>query len=57
MGEGAHPFGVISGAPHGSSAILPISWSYIKLMGPQGLAHATKVSCKELTVVKCNKIK
>lgn len=44
VGEGAHPFGVISGAPYGSSAILPISWAYIKLMGPKGLAHATKVS-------------
>ncbi|KAJ7383840.1 hypothetical protein OS493_025716 [Desmophyllum pertusum] len=42
VGEGAHPFGVISGAPYGSSAILPISWAYIKLMGPKGLAHATK---------------
>lgn len=44
VGEGAHPFGVISGAPYGSSAILPISWAYIKLMGPKGLAHATKVA-------------
>ena len=42
-GERTHPFGVISAAPYGSSAILPISWSYIKLMGPKGLAHATKV--------------
>lgn len=44
VGDGAHPFGVISGAPYGSSAILPISWSYIKLMGPKGLAHATKIA-------------
>ncbi|XP_015768375.1 PREDICTED: glycine dehydrogenase (decarboxylating), mitochondrial-like [Acropora digitifera] len=42
--EGAHPFGVVSAAPFGSSAILPISWSYIKLMGPNGLAHATKIA-------------
>lgn len=43
-GERTHPFGVISAAPYGSSAILPISWSYIKLMGPKGLAHATKIA-------------
>lgn len=42
--EGACPFGVISGAPFGSSAILPISWSYIRLMGPKGLAHASKIA-------------
>ena len=46
VGKSSHPFGVISGAPYGSSAILPISWSYIKLMGPKGLAHATKVGLK-----------
>ena len=46
VGKSSHPFGVISGAPYGSSAILPISWSYIKLMGPKGLAHATKVGSK-----------
>ncbi|KAM7446728.1 hypothetical protein ABFA07_004971 [Porites harrisoni] len=44
VGKSSHPFGVISGAPYGSSAILPISWSYIKLMGPKGLAHATKIA-------------
>ena len=48
VGESSHPFGVISGAPYGSSAILPISWSYIKLMGAKGLAHATKVGLKLL---------
>ena len=26
-------FGTVSAAPYGSSAILPISWAYIKMMG------------------------
>ncbi|XP_065354275.1 glycine dehydrogenase (decarboxylating), mitochondrial [Calliphora vicina] len=37
-------FGVVSAAPFGSSAILPISWSYIKLMGSRGLKRATQVA-------------
>jgi glycine dehydrogenase len=36
--------GTISAAPWGSSAILPISWAYIALMGYDGLAEATKVA-------------
>ncbi|HEX6685232.1 MAG TPA: aminomethyl-transferring glycine dehydrogenase, partial [Candidatus Limnocylindrales bacterium] len=31
----------ISAAPHGSAGILPISWSYVRMMGPDGLAAAT----------------
>jgi len=38
------PCGVISAAPWGSPSILPISWSYIAMMGPDGLALATKVA-------------
>jgi glycine dehydrogenase len=34
----------ISAAPWGSPSILPISYIYIKLMGAQGLTHATKVA-------------
>ncbi|KAH8359419.1 hypothetical protein KR093_006537 [Drosophila rubida] len=37
-------FGVVSSAPFGSSAILPISWSYIRLMGSRGLKRATQVA-------------
>lgn len=44
MGEDAKSFGVVSAAPYGSSAILPISWAYIKMMGPQGLRKATQVA-------------
>lgn len=31
-------------APWGSALILPISWSYIKMMGPDGLKKATQVA-------------
>ncbi|KAF2725078.1 mitochondrial glycine dehydrogenase [Polychaeton citri CBS 116435] len=39
--EGIAP---VSGAPWGSASILPISWSYIKMMGARGLTHATKIT-------------
>ena len=42
-GKRAKPFGVVSAAPYGSAAILPISWVYIKMMGPRGLKRATQV--------------
>jgi glycine dehydrogenase len=32
----------VSGAPWGSAGILPISWAYIRLMGPDGLLKATE---------------
>jgi len=35
---------VVSAAPYGSAAILPISWVYIKMMGPRGLKRATQVA-------------
>jgi hypothetical protein len=31
MGRHSRSFGVVSAAPFGSSAILPISWAYIKV--------------------------
>ncbi len=36
--------GPISAAPFGSASILPISWAYIALMGPDGLRRATEVA-------------
>jgi glycine cleavage system P protein (glycine dehydrogenase) len=33
--------GAVSAAPYGSAGILPISWAYIRLMGPDGLTRAT----------------
>ena len=34
----------VSAAPFGSGAILPISWTYIKLMGAAGLKQATEMA-------------
>ena len=31
----------ISGAPHGSAGILPVSWAYVRMMGAEGLRDAT----------------
>ncbi|WP_394822921.1 aminomethyl-transferring glycine dehydrogenase [Pendulispora albinea] len=36
--------GPVSAAPWGSASILIISWAYIKMMGAEGLTHATKVA-------------
>ena len=36
--------GPVSAAPWGSAGILPISWAYIRLMGPDGLRKATQVA-------------
>ncbi|BCJ49235.1 glycine dehydrogenase (decarboxylating) [Actinoplanes sp. NBRC 14428] len=34
----------VSAAAHGSAGILPISWAYLRMMGPDGLAQATSVA-------------
>ncbi len=39
FGEGA-----VSAAPFGSASILPISWTYIALMGAEGLTRATELA-------------
>ncbi|MET4577763.1 aminomethyl-transferring glycine dehydrogenase [Ottowia thiooxydans] len=36
--------GAISAAPYGNAAVLPISWMYIRMMGPEGLTHATEAA-------------
>ena len=36
--------GAVSAAPFGSASILLISWMYIRMMGPDGLAAATKAA-------------
>jgi glycine dehydrogenase len=41
---GAQASGAVSAAPWGSASILPISWMYIRMMGGEGLATATKVA-------------
>lgn len=42
--ENAHPLGTISAAPWGSALILPISYTYIAMMGSQGLTAASKIA-------------
>ncbi|HIG80095.1 MAG TPA: glycine dehydrogenase (aminomethyl-transferring), partial [Verrucomicrobiales bacterium] len=39
---GENPIGAVSAAPWGSASILPISWMYIAMMGPDGLRAATE---------------
>jgi glycine dehydrogenase len=41
---GAKATGAVSAAPWGSASILPISSMYIRMMGAEGLAKATKVA-------------
>jgi len=36
--------GPVSSAPYGSASILPISWAYIRMMGGEGLTHATQTA-------------
>jgi glycine dehydrogenase len=49
--HGMHPeeakregIGPISAAPYGSAGILPISWTYVRMMGAEGLTRATAVA-------------
>ncbi len=41
---GKKPTAAVSAAPFGSASILTISWAYIRMMGPEGLRHATEVA-------------
>ncbi|WP_411886485.1 aminomethyl-transferring glycine dehydrogenase [Polaromonas sp. YR568] len=36
--------GAVSAAPLGNAAVLPISWMYCRMMGPEGLTQATEVA-------------
>jgi len=40
----ATSYGPVSAAPWGSAGVLPISYAYIALMGPDGLAEATQTA-------------
>jgi glycine dehydrogenase len=42
--DGRSAVGAVSAAPWGSASILPISHAYIRLMGGEGLTHATKIA-------------
>ncbi|MDP6933936.1 MAG: glycine dehydrogenase (aminomethyl-transferring), partial [Myxococcota bacterium] len=41
---GSDAMGPVSAAPWGSPSILPISWAYIAMMGPDGLTRASEVA-------------
>ncbi len=43
-GEENTASGVVCAAPYGSASILTISWTYIAMMGAQGLTRATKLA-------------
>ena len=43
-GRSGHAPGPVSAAPWGGASILPISWAYMRLMGPDGLAAATRAA-------------
>jgi glycine dehydrogenase len=43
-GSGGAGVGAISAAPLGNAAVLPISWMYCRMMGAQGLQHATEAA-------------
>ena len=43
-GGDARKIGAVSAAPMGNAAVLPISWMYIRMMGAQGLTHATEAA-------------
>lgn len=36
------PIGPVAAAPYGSAGVLPISWMYIRMMGPEGLRKASQ---------------
>ena len=40
----SHGVGAVSAAPLGNAAVLPISWMYCRMMGPDGLTAATEVA-------------
>src|SRR5690606_13345868 len=41
---GSQAIGAIAAAPWGSAAILPISYTYIAMMGAEGLTQATRIA-------------
>ena len=43
-GDTQHGIGAISAAPLGNASVLPISWMYCRMMGAEGLQHATEAA-------------
>jgi glycine dehydrogenase len=50
---GDQAVGPVSAAPWGSSAILPISWAYIAMMGGEGLRRASQVAILNANYMAC----
>ncbi len=44
VGSGLEPGGTVAAAPFGSPGVLPITYAYIALMGPEGLRQASQVA-------------
>ena len=44
VGDTHHGIGAISAAPLGNASVLPISWMYCRMMGAEGLQHATEAA-------------
>ncbi len=44
--------GAVAAAPYGSGMILPISWSYIKMLGREGLRKSTEVALLSANYLK-----
>lgn len=44
MNNGHVGINAIAGAPWGSASVLPITYGYIKMMGAEGLTHATEMA-------------
>ena len=43
-GHTVNGVGAVSAAPLGNAAVLPISWMYCRMMGAEGLQHATETA-------------
>jgi len=44
MNNGHVGINAVAGAPWGSASVLPITYGYIKMMGSEGLTHATEIA-------------
>lgn len=53
-GDSNNHLSAISSALHGSAGILPISYAYIKMMGPEGLTNATKNAILNANYIKAS---
>ncbi len=45
--------GAVSAAPLGNAAVLPISWMYMRMMGAEGLRHASETAILSANYISC----